>query len=555
MINKIKYRIHFISRLLPFASGVKRYFLILFVLSAASTAMGFVVPLFYRIFIDDVILGRMFSRMQIVALGYFGIYLLGVLISYVKNWANYTLVNTTLYNVRSEILQNYFRLPIFKYETESLGDMKMRIDEDTNQIENFAGVQTINYFFSALTILVSVCVLMVIDWRLAIFFVAAIPLTFWLDHILSKRENVLNNTNRVNMEKTSTWLHTSVQGWQEIKALNLKKHQERQYVRFNHNHALYFAKWINYWTARMLVIPKIKDEFFMRFGLYFIGGFLVIWGRLKISDLLVFAIYYEMLSNAVKAVSSTDADLQSNRSITDRLLESLAFSDKEIVTDKISILPDESNIITVENVSFLYPNNENEVIHNFSLTIKKGERIAIVGKSGCGKTTLLKLMTGMLLPTSGRILFSGIDLHNIKMSALYSRVGFVMQENILFNTTIRENLLYGKPDATEKEMLEACTKAFIQEFICSLSDGLDTIIGERGIKLSGGQRQRLILARLFLRQVDVFIFDEATSALDQYSESVVYDAIRNMAHDKTIIVVAHRESSINLCDKKIVMEA
>ena len=137
------------------------------------------------------------------------------------------------------------------------------------------------------------------------------------------------------------------------------------------------------------------------------------------------------------------------------------------------------------------------------------------------------------------------------MPAMYSRIGYIMQENILFHTTIRENLLFGKEDASEKELLKACRKACIDEFVAGLPEGLDTVIGEKGIKLSGGQRQRIVLARMFLQDIDIFIFDEATSALDQYSENIVQDAIRNIPGDKTIIVSAHRESSLEVCDRVV----
>lgn len=164
---------------------------------------------------------------------------------------------------------------------------------------------------------------------------------------------------------------------------------------------------------------------------------------------------------------------------------------------------------------------------------------------------MLKLITKMLEPTSGSVSFSGVKLGEINLSEMHSRLGFVMQENLLFNTSIRENLLYGKEESTDKELIEACEKAYIYDFIKRLPNGLDTVIGEMGVILSGGQRQRIVLARLFQRNVDVFIFDEATSALDQYSENIVHDAIRNISKDKTIIIVAHRESSIELCDRKI----
>ena len=181
--------------------------------------------------------------------------------------------------------------------------------------------------------------------------------------------------------------------------------------------------------------------------------------------------------------------------------------------------------------------------------------IGICGRSGSGKTTLLKLITGMLTPTSGQISFSGIDLRQIDMIAMHKKIGFVMQENILFHASIKDNLLYAKGDATEEELVRVCKMACIYDFIETLPDGWNTMIGEKGIKLSGGQRQRLVLARLFLRDVDVFIFDEATSALDQLSESIVHDAINRIAKEKTIIVVSHRESSLELCDRIIKIDS
>lgn len=552
MIKRIQYRLKVLHNLFPQAKGVKRFFLYLLIFAATSTALSFATPVFYKIFIDKVILGGIFSEMPIVVIGYLGVFFAGIGLGYAKNWATYTLVNTTLYNTRLKILKNLFAMPFSAYESASIGDMKMRIDDDTNQISDFAGSQTIDYLFSYITMLVSAGILLFIDWRLALFAISAIPLTFWLNHIISKHEKEVNEAGRENAQKMSAWMHASVQGWREVKALNLERHETHRFYRFLHIGMLCNAKWINYWTARQLVVPKIKDEFFMRFGLYFIGGFLIISGKMSISDLLVFAMYYEMLSSAVKTVSSTDADLQSNMPYTDRLMESLAAPENAVSIG--GVVPDDSNEIVVKNISFAYPNTEKQVITNLSLQISKGERVAITGKSGCGKTTLLKLITGMITPSKGEISFSGVNLDRIDMEAMHSRIGFVMQDNMLFNTTIRENLLYGKSGASEVEMRDACCKAYILDFIDSLPEGLDTVIGEKGIKLSGGQRQRLVLARLFLRDVTIFIFDEATSALDQYSENIVQDAIRSISKDKTVLVVAHRESSIRLCDRKIVME-
>lgn len=549
MFKNTKYRLKVIKHLLPFTKGVKRFFIINFFISIIVMILTFVNPLFYKIFIDKVILSRNFNKLIIVIAGYLGIFLINVILSYIKNYANYSLVNTTLFRAKLKIWNGFFKMPFPQYETMSIGDMKMRLDDDTNQISNFAGYQTIDYFISILTIVVGLFLLFITDWRLALFSIVAIPLTFIIDNALSKKEKILQNGNRENDQKLSSWLHASVQGWREVKALNLGKAQEIKFVHFAHNFALYFAKWINYWTARILVIPRIKDEFLMQFGLYFLGGLLIINGNLKISTLLVFAMYYQIVSNAVKVASSTNADLQANSSFTDRLIQEL--DRKQDYSDNNRIKPDNSIIIEFNNVCFSYPNTDCEVLHDFNLTINKGERVAIVGKSGSGKTTILKLITGMISPTQGTVSFSKTNLNKIDLTQMYKRIGFVMQENTLFNSTIRDNLLYGKENATDDELIEACKKAFIYEYIDTLPDKLDTLIGEKGIKLSGGQRQRIILARQFLRNVDIFIFDEATSALDQYSENIVYDAIRNIAKDKTIIIVAHRESSISLCDRKV----
>ena len=191
------------------------------------------------------------------------------------------------------------------------------------------------------------------------------------------------------------------------------------------------------------------------------------------------------------------------------------------------------------------------MLKNFSLTIEQGERVGIVGESGRGKTTLLHLMAGMLEPIQGEIRFGNHLLSEVKIQDVHKKIGFVLQESLLFNASIKENMLYGKADATDEEIELACKKAYISDFIQSLQDKYDTVVGEKGIKLSGGQKQRIVLARLFLKDVDVFILDEATSALDQNAESMIQDALSSIGADKTIVIVSHRENSLKLCQRLV----
>lgn len=550
MGEKIKYRLKVLRSLKPFAFGAKRFLLLNLLIGVLVMALAFIQPLFYKMFIDRVILNKEISLMSIVAIGYISVFALNLGLSYLKNYSTNRLVNRVTFRVKMKILDGFFKRDFPDYDHQSVGDMKMRLDDDTACIASYAGMQTVDYIIAYATLVISAILLFFIEWRLAFFSCVAIPLTFWLDHVIAGREAVVLNEQRDNDQKMSSWLHSSVQGWREIKALNLQKHEERQFARYIHKYAVFFGTWINYWVARVLVIPKIKEEFLMQFSLYFLGGLLIIGGHFEIGSLLVFMQYYSILSDAIKTVSGTDAELLTAMPWSDRMLDELS---RVYGAHNMKKLLRTGNRIEFHGVSFAYPETGINVVEHLSFSIDDGERVGITGNSGAGKTTVLKLIMGMLHPTEGTVLFSDTDICDLSIDAVHRRIGFVMQENTLFNTSIRENLRYGKDNAADAELEAACRKAFIYDFIKGLPDGFDTVIGERGIKLSGGQKQRIVLARLFLRDVGVFIFDEATSALDQYSESIIQDAIKNIGQDKTIIVVAHRQSSLALCDRVIAL--
>lgn len=550
MIDKIKYRIRFFRLISPYAEGVKRFFALNLLLSTAILALGFVTPLFYRMFIDEVVLQGKLEKFVVVLAGYLSVNAMIISLDYAKFFGNNRLVNHTMLNIKFKIWEGLFHKDFAEYESLNIGDAKLTVEDDPNKAMAFFNVQTIDYTMACLKLLGALGFLFYLDWRLALFSVVVIPASFGLDRMVSKRESFYNEKMRINDQNMSSWLHASIQGWRELKALNLNRYERRRFIEYVSNHGRLYAKWVHFWAIRILVMPVVRDELFMQFGLYFLGGLLIVFRGLKIGDLLVFASYYVMLSDAVKTVSTTDADLQSDMPFYERLAKAL---EQEEARPAVGLKPDTSNRIELMDISFAYEGKNENVIADFSLVIEKGERVAITGKSGCGKSTLLKLITGMVIPQKGIVRFAGIDIKAIDLEAMHQQIGYVMQENMLFNLTIRENLLYAKENATEAEMEEACKKAYIYDFINSLPDKFDTVIGERGVKLSGGQRQRIVLARLFLRNVDIFIFDEATSALDQYSENIVQDAIEHIGEDKTIIVVAHRESSVKLCDRRIVL--
>lgn len=546
MLKLAKYKLYVLDKTAPLIKGVRHLFVINLFLSIAAMGGGFIVPLFYKRFIEEtILLGRLDTFVPVLA-GYCLVHFGVIGIEYIKNHFNNRIRNCMTYRAKLKIWQDLFKWSFPEYERANMGDCKMYLEDDVKVLLNFSSYYTIEYLFQFATLLVCIVILFAMEWRLALFAVICIPLTSGIDSVLSRREKALNNEQRENDKDMNAWLYSSLQSWKEVKALNLQNRQKVIFVSYIKKYALYYAKWINYWTLRALIVPKIRNEFLMRFGLYFLGGLLVMNRQMSIGSLLVFATYFDMLTKAVLVVSATDADLQGKKPYLDRLLQKLEEEYPDEQGEELKTI----DSIEIENLSYHYPQQE-ALLENVSLSVRRGERIAIVGKSGCGKTTLLKLLVGLLDADGGKIRYSGLDIGNIKISSLHKRIGFILQNSRLYNMSIRENLLLVNPGAAEGDMEEACRKACILDFIKELPDGFDTVIGENGAKLSGGQRQRIALARAFLMDVEVYIFDEATSAIDQYSEKLINDAIANMGENKIVIIVAHRESSIQLCNRVI----
>jgi len=534
MYKRMKYRLKMLKLLLQFSGGRKVHFYLSFVCKIFIALLSFATPLLFSQFIEQVIMGGRFYAMLWIVLGYAAVYVLNAGFVYASTYCGNKLINFVTLEVKAKMLDSYFKRDFVEYDTIDAGYMKTRMEDDTGCIEKYFTAQSADYIISLLTLVIATVLLLFIEWRLALFAVISIPATIAIDYAVAKKEAVVLNIHRQNNQNMTEWLHSSIQGWREIKALNLLQHEERTFAKYIHTYAINFGIWINYWTFRVLVVPKIKEEFLMKFALYFLGGIMIIRGQLGIAALLVFMQYHALFATNMQRVSEADAALISGTPQSDKLMEEMEAKTKEDAKE-----PFGGYDIEFKNVSFSY-NNNTKILDNVSFNINEGEKVAITGKSGAGKTTVLKLITGMLRPTAGVIHFS----------CSYEKIGFVMQDNILFNDTIEENLLYGNSNANHAEIIAACKKAHILDFVESLPNKFETIIGERGIKLSGGQKQRIVLARQFLRNVDVYIFDEATSALDQHSEDIIQQAIAGIG-DKTVIVVSHRESSVSICDRVI----
>ena len=284
-----------------------------------------------------------------------------------------------------------------------------------------------------------------------------------------------------------------------------------------------------------------------------VGTVLIAKGSLNVSDLLTFLLYISVFTEPVRTLIDFTEQFQNGYSGFERFMEIMNIEpdirDRENAVELQHVRGD----ISFENVSFQYEENTERVLNHINLSVPAGAYMALVGSSGAGKSTLCSLIPRFYDVTGGTVRIDGVDIRDIKLKSLRNQIGIVQQDVYLFAGTIAENIRYGRPDATDEEIIEAAKNANAHEFIMSFPDGYNTDIGQRGIKLSGGQKQRLSIARVFLKNPPILIFDEATSALDNESEKVVQDSLEKLAKNRTTFVIAHRLSTIKNAEKILVL--
>lgn len=547
----IQKRLELLGGIRPFLGGntAKKVGLISFC-KLALIITGFLTPLLFKLLIDNVMIQKELVLLKWICIGYISLYLFESLLMTGKKIYSNRLYNKLIFLIRRRLWQIYTRMPVADYKKYDSGDMKNRIDGDVDLFESFLENQIIDYLFHWIQVLLAGVILMLINWKLALFGFCMVPISFWMTKWLGRGAKRTAEKYRETWGEYEGWLQESLQGWKEIKALNLEKRLGRIFTRFWHTLSVQFFYRQMYWYGNRTFIA-LKDFFITRMNLYFIGGLLIFRGELTIGSLLVFMKYFEQFFSGIGVINSLDMNLLTHIPSIGRVMEILGYSFDD---EGAEILDQPIQSIEFRNVSFAYPGSHQQSLEEVDVTIRGGERIAIVGRSGCGKSSLLKLLLGLYTDYSGDILLNGQELREFNLTSLHRKIGVVMQDSILFNMTVRENLLMAKPKATDEELKRACQMACIDGFIESLPNKYDTLIGEKGVKLSGGQRQRLTIARLFLTNVEVVIFDEATSSLDHESEKMIHLAIQALSRDKTVIIIAHRLSSILLADRVVVLD-
>ncbi len=482
----------------------------------------------------------------------FGIFILRGVLQFTRSYIAHVAGWGVVANLRKHLYEHLQRLSLRFYEDKQIGQLMSQLVNDSDLFETLISHAIPDVFVNILTLFGVMAVLGSINLQLLLLSLAPVPLIIITLRIYARFVRPAFRFRQKELGDLNALLNENIAGIREIKAFTREEAElDRVGVRIdNYRNSLLRA-------LRMMAIFSPFIEFASSLGqlvVIFFGGRLAYQGILPVSDLVAFFLYLEILYQPIRVLSGAWENVQSALAGADRVSDLLE-EDEEVVNQERTqtITQPVKGAITFQDVVFSYIDNET-VLKNINLEIPARHVIALVGPTGVGKSTLVSLIPRFYEVKSGCITLDGVDIRDLKLDDLRQQISIVLQDVYLFYGSVRENILFGRPDADENEMIEAAKIANAHEFILALPDGYDTKVGERGVKLSGGQKQRISIARAVLKDAPILILDEATSSVDTETEVLIQQALERLITGRTTIVIAHRLSTIRNADTIVVLE-
>jgi ATP-binding cassette, subfamily B, putative efflux pump len=470
---------------------------------------------------------------------------------YRQYYAQWT-ASKILYDIRDQLYTHIQKLSFKYYSNTRSGEIISRVINDVEQTKTFVVSGLMNLWLDMATILIAIGIMFTMNVKLTFVSLVLFPLYALSVKYFFGNLRKLTKSRSQALAEVQSYLHERVQGMQVVKSFAIEEHEQKQFSKQNTNFlekAIAQTRWNAKSFSAVNTITDIAPLIVIGFSAY-----QVIDGQLTIGTMIAFIAYIDKLYNPLRRLVNSSTTLTQSIASMDRVFELIDV--KYDIEDSPHAVPCENvqGNISFNNVSFSYNENEDLVLKNINLEVKKGETIALVGMSGGGKSSLVSLIPRFYDVTAGEILLDGTDIRNFNVRSLRDKIGMVFQDNILFSDSVKENILLGNPSATDEEVIQAAIAANAHEFIMNLPLGYDTKVGERGVKLSGGQKQRIAIARVFLKNPPLLILDEATSALDLESEHLIQESFETLAKDRTTFIVAHRLSTITHADRIVLIE-
>lgn len=454
-------------------------------------------------------------------------------------------------DMRYDVFQHLQKLSDSYFNETKVGQIMARITSDLFDITEFSHHCPEEYFIGFIKIIVSFVILVRLNALLTVILFLSIPLMIVFASKYNRRMRKGFKEQKHHIGVLNADIEDSLLGVKVVKSFANEDVEIEKFQKGNKK----FLDIKSETYASMAGFNTITKAFdgIMYIIVVLFGGLFLVEGKMSSGDIVAFILYVQTLLTTVRRIVEFTEQFQRGMTGIERFTE-IMDQDIEIFDDEDAVdLENVKGKIEIKDVSFKYNNNSENVLNNISFTINPGQKVALVGPSGGGKTTLCNLIPRFYDVEDGEILVEGIDVRKIKLQSLRSNIGMVQQDVYLFSGTVRENILYGKPDATEQEVIDAAKAAGAYDFIMNLENGFDTYVGERGVMLSGGQKQRISIARVFLKNPPILILDEATSALDNKSEFIVQESLENLAKGRSSLTIAHRLTTVQNADLILVL--
>lgn len=502
--------------------------------------------------VDKVLIGgHSHWKFNLLVAGIMGLYLMKGIFSYGQNYLMAFVANRTIADLRAKIYGHLQSLSLAFHESVRTGELISRLTNDLAILQNALAVGFVELVSNALWLVGILFYIFYIHPQMALIALIAIPIAaVAINTFGGKIRKVGHLAQEKAADLTAILSETLGESVRVVKAFTMEKAEQERFQKENERN---FAALMRNVQLNSTLGPVVELIVMIAIvAVLWYGGREVLSGRLTTGELFSFLIYLAMAMGPVSGLSRAMSIWQQARAASERVEEILE-TPVEIKQPLDPVAIDVQGHVSFQNVSFAYKEGE-EVITDLNLEVEPGEAVALVGHSGAGKTTVVNLIPRFYDPTGGRILVDGVDLREVDLYSLRQQIGLVPQEVVLFSTSIFENISYGRPEASEEEIIQAAKLANAHEFIIQLPEGYQTTVGERGAFLSGGQRQRIAIARAILRDPRILILDEATSALDNEAEALLQEALTRLMRGRTTFIIAHRLSTIMQADRIIVLE-
>lgn len=518
--------------------------------SVLIALIGVLYPMVTRKMLNDLIPNRQYRVIVLFAAGLLALYAVRMLLEFFVQYFGHVMGVRMQAQMRSDMFRHLEKLPYSFFDKNETGKIMSRITNDLMDISELAHHGPEDLIVSTLSIVLSFLYLSRVNLWLTLIVFACVPLLFVIAMLLRGKMDRAFTKSRQSIAEINAAVESSISGIRTTKAFDNGAKEQEKFERGNSQFR--HARSKAYFTMGLFHSSTSFVTNVFNVVVLIAGGLFLYRGQITFGDYSAFILSINIFISPVMTLIWFMEQFEDGATGFRRFVEIMDTEPEQDAPGAVDLAPVEGNI-SIKDVCYAYDDTR-EVLRHVSLDIRKGETFALVGPSGGGKTTICHLIPRFYPINSGEILIDGQNIADVTMSSLRRNIGIVQQDVYLFNASFRENILYGNPDATEEEIVEAAKRANIHDYIMSLEHGYDTVIGERGVRLSGGQKQRLSIARVFLKNPPILILDEATSALDNTTEMLIQEALDKLSVGRTTLVVAHRLSTVKNADRIAVIK-